>query len=113
MVADGVQVLGGQGLRDVAAALGRRQQIVEQDGRAVAEDILERDRRRFEPRRAVLFGPTSYNPDTAGSTSHNPDTAGSTSHNPDTAGSTSHISHSTLAIGPNAEHASAGAWAGG
>ena len=73
MVADGVQVLGGQGLRDVAAALGRRQQIVEQDGRAVAEDILERDRRRFEPRRAVLFGPTSYNPDTAGSTSHNPE----------------------------------------
>ena len=52
-------------------------------------------------------------PVSAGPTSYNPDTAGSTSHNPDTAGSTSHISPSTLAIGPNAEHASAGAWAGG
>ena len=54
----------------------------------------------------VSAGPTSHNPDTAGSTSHSPVTAGPTLHNPGTAGSTSHISPSTLAIGPNADHAS-------
>ena len=87
------------------------------DGRAA---VLPRPRQAAGPPLVVVNVPDAYwelsradDTVSAGPTSHNPDTAGSTSHGPVTAGPTLHISPSTFAIVPNAEHAAAGAWAGG